>query len=531
MFGWLGGGAARKQQAAAAASAAANRRINQAVAVAHRVGVQQGRIQAGYDAAAHGSPIDRQHWVNADCLSAEQANSPGVRRTLRSRSRYEAFNNSYLYGMVRTKSNFLIGRGPRLQMQLKDPLANAFIEREFGQWMQAVRIPAKLRTMKFGKTMDGEAFGLKTTNLQLPVPVKLDLRLIEPEMVTTPDLSLNSPPGSTDGIVFDRWGNPETYHVLKYHPSSNLGFAYGRDSYNSVPASSMIHLFNVDRPGQVRGIPETTPALRLFAQLRRYTIACLGAAEVAANIALVVQSNLPVGECNEDGTEGTGGAAKVNGLEIPIGPLTASRLPEGWTIGGFKGDQPTTTYGEFKREILNEAARALNLPFNIAIGNSSSYNYSSGRLDHQGFFKDQDVERSDWNVDIMRSLLYSWYQEAILLPNYLPAGLPPFQQWMFDWFYDGLEHVDPLKEAAADELRLRTMTTTLAEIYASQGKDYEAAIRQIKKEQDLLKELGLTISQVVPGAASGSVSKEDVQQMVKKALLEEDEHVGHAKAA
>ncbi len=34
-------------------------------------------------------------------------------------------------------------------------------------------------------------------------------------------------------------------------------------------------------------------------------------------------------------------------------------------------EQPATTYAEFKREILNEIARCLNMPFNVAAGNSS----------------------------------------------------------------------------------------------------------------------------------------------------------------
>ena len=38
-----------------------------------------------------------------------------------------------------------------------------------------------------------------------------------------------------------------------------------------------------DRPGQARGIPDITPALPLFAQLRRFTLAVLAAAETAAD--------------------------------------------------------------------------------------------------------------------------------------------------------------------------------------------------------------------------------------------------------
>jgi len=62
-------------------------------------------------------------------------------------------------------------------------------------------------------------------------------------------------------------------------------------------------------------------------------------------------------------------------------------MPFGWKISQVKAEQPTTVYGDFKHEVINEIARCLNMPFNIAAGNSSGYNYASGRLDHQAFFK------------------------------------------------------------------------------------------------------------------------------------------------
>ncbi len=55
----------------------------------------------------------------------------------------------------------------------------------------------------------------------------------------------------------------------------------------------------------------------------------------------------------------------------------------GWKIGQVRAEQPTTAYGDFKHEIINEIARPLQMPFNVAAGNSSGYNYVSGRLDHQ----------------------------------------------------------------------------------------------------------------------------------------------------
>ena len=59
------------------------------------------------------------------------------------------------------------------------------------------------------------------------------------------------------------------------------------------------------------------------------------------------------------------------------------------------------------------------------------------------------------------------------------------------WFWDGQEHVDPSKEATAQQKRLESRTTNLAIEYAKQGRDWEVELRQIAKERELMKELGI----------------------------------------
>ena len=188
--------------------------------------------------------------------------------------------------------------------------------------------------------------------------MKLDLRVLEADQVTTPSLTATS---TTDGIVFDRYRNPVEYHVLKYHPGDGVGLGGSSNAYDRVPAAAVIHYLRVDRPGQTRGIPEITPALPLFAQLRRYTLAVIAAAETAADFAAVLYTDAP-----------------ANGEADPVEPMDlvdlerrmATVLPGGWKLGQVSAEQPATTYGEFKKEILNEIARCLNMPFNVAAGNS-----------------------------------------------------------------------------------------------------------------------------------------------------------------
>jgi capsid protein len=164
-----------------------------------------------------------------------------------------------------------------------------------------------------------------------------------------------------------------------------------------------------------------------------------------------------------------------------------------------KAEQPTTTYAEFKKEILNEIARCLNIPFNVAAGNSSGYNYASGRLDHQVYFKQVRLDQSEFGRVILDRLLEAWFEEALLV-GLLPAGAATQAEVTHQWFWDGPEHVDPTKEASADQTRLQDNTTTLADIYGRKGQDWEIQIRQRAREVALVKQLGLAPVPTKPDA-------------------------------
>jgi hypothetical protein len=65
------------------------------------------------------------------------------------------------------------------------------------------------------------------------------------------------------------------------------------------------------------------------------------------------------------------------------------------------------------------------MPFNVAAGNSSGYNYASGRLDHQTYFKAIRVEQAHLECIVLDRILAAWLDEAALIPGLLPAGLGP----------------------------------------------------------------------------------------------------------
>ncbi len=433
------------------------------------------QLRARYDAAQTTSE-NANHWVMADSMTADAGQRPGIRRTLRMRARYESANNSYLRGITLTIANDTVGTGPTLKMNTGDAALDRIIEDEYGQWAEATRQSEKMRVMVQSTVIDGEVFALHFTNPQLDRnKVQLDFRLIEADQIASPTPWMLQ---EVDGIEFDGVGNPARYHLLRRHPGSMMNFQ--AFEYDPIPASMMHHVFRADRPTQNRGIPEVTPALPLFAMLRRYTLATLGAAETAADFAAILYTTSPANDLPD--------VKPFTPLDIQ--PRSMMAVPEGWQIGQMNAEQPTTTYPGFKTEIINEIARCLNLPFNVAACNSSSYNFSSGRLDHLIYYRSIVIRREMLRTRHMDPGVRAWGEEAAR-GTMLPKAARDVAKWRWSWVWDESAPVDEVASAQAQAIRLASRTTTLATEFAAAGRDWVEQLEQQSRERKMCESLGI----------------------------------------
>ena len=420
-------------------------------------------LRAKYD-AAQTTEDNTRHWQWADDLSANAANDPAVRKKLRKRSRYEVANNSYARGLALTLANDAIGPGPRLQLLTPDKDANRKIEREFSRWMAASRLAEKLRALRMAKMQDGEGFLVLADNGRLRSPVTLDVRLIEADRVATPfSTFIQEDSRAVDGIRFDEFGNPESYHVLRSHPGE-----VGSQEADEVSAYNMVHWFRVDRPGQARGVPEITAALPLFAMLRDFTIATLDAAKAAAAVSFVLKTMANANGSTTDTTDQDDTAFETIEFVRNMGMT----LPEGYDMSQFKSEHPNSHLQMFVDIILREIGRCLNVPKAIITGDSSSYNFASGRMDGQVYWKSVEVERKHCENVVLDPIFGKWLDEALLVGDVIPAGLGAFDA-DHQWFWPGREHVDPTKNANARATNLASGSTHRAREYAIEGLDVD----------------------------------------------------------
>ena len=476
MFGWLSNLVGLNGHAAAVANMRRQR---------DSLGQRFAAIKARYDAARADSQAN--HWANADNMSADAANSYEVRATLRKRSRYEIANNSYAKGVVLTFANETVGRGPRLQMRFpkEQRELNRLIEKYWHEWDQASAFSERLHVFVQSKVGDGEGQALLGANPKIDFPVKLNITPIEAEQFTSQSLfGLTNQP-QVDGIELDEFGNPAKYHILTYHPGDSR--IYSKTATRIIDPRWFLHWFRCDRPGQHRGIPEITPCLGLFAQLRRWTLAVLTAAETAANFAAVLQT--------EGTPDTTAQADPWDEVEVRLGTLMT--LPAGWKMGQFEATQPVSAYDQFKHELLKEIARCLNMPFPVVAGDSSLMNYASGRLDFQNWYRTIKVSRASLERVVIDHVFREWLIELTTARTLLGRPLLPTS---FDvrnvphgWFYDAVPHVDPIKDNTGDSLALANNTDTLANICAAQGLDWEEVLMQRSEEVERMRELGLEI--------------------------------------
>lgn len=460
------------------------------------------RIRALYD-SAQTTDNNEDYWGRADGLSARAALSPGVRKVIRDRCRYEVANNCYAKGMIRTYADYVIGTGPTLQLLTDDKEYNDAVERRFHTWATAVGFYRKLWTMAFAFVQDGEAFGVFHTNYRLQNPVNLDLQLIEAEQIADGDEFSLLDWKRNDGLVLDSWGNVIAYKKLKYHPGDQSWTNFS-EKPELLPARDVIHLYRVERPGQLRGVSHIAPALMLYPTLRRWTYATLNAAEHAARLSGVIKSTYQPTDPKP--------VAPLEAIEIEANMMLT--MPEGWDISQLKPEHPQSTYPMFKREVVAEIARCLNMPFNVAAATNQDMNFASGKLDHTGWFKTVKIDEQ-LIADQAADLAFSrWYERAALLDGYLPPEPdeldPKFGTPDHIWNWDGQEMIDP-READAQATALQNGITTIPELYAKRGKDW--------------------FEQLTNGAKALNMSLEEYQTMLTKQIFSGAAKVDQAEKA
>ncbi len=269
----------------------------------------------------------------------------------------------------------------------------------------------------------------------------------------------------------------------------------------------MLHWFRAER-GWQRGIPELTPCLQTCAILRRYTLAVLKAAEIAASFAGVVETEGPVLPNLDSDPDDL--------ADWTIDPGTLSFLPRNMRLNQLKPEQPSGMYDGFVQSLLLEIARPLQVPHNRAIGSSKDSNMASAVVDDHLYQSAIAAERTDCEAKILMRILSAWWQEALRVPGYLDEPLavtegtaalddsfaqtvaenpslleqPPAHYWR--WDLAGLQHTNPQTVEQAWTTALESGQVSMRDVQEIRfNRDWQDHLRQLAREDEVMRDLGL----------------------------------------
>ena len=405
---------------------------------------------------------NKNHWAASDNLSARAELSPGIRRVIRIRSRYEAANNSWYSGMIRTAVNHIIGRGPRLQVMTANPEFNQRLELAYDAWSKKIKLAAKYRTVYGAEFRDGESFIMRAERPR-NYPLSLDLKIFETEQIATPWTgAILQDAYVDDGVRFDANTNEIEYYVYDHHPGASIPVSTLKGEWYS--ANEVLHLFRAERPGQTRGIPRVTPSLQTLPIMRRQELATLFSAESAANFAIYMKSNSAAVDP---------AVAPTDFAEMELARNMLTVIPEGWDLGQIEPKQPGPLYEMFQRQALMSFCRCTNMPYALAAGTAKDSNFSSYKGDIRNVWRPEvETEQNHFELTIVDPV-FQWFLEAAVFVPGLLAGGPPIDQIKYEWNWPPLPDIDPADTVSTNAQRISTGQCSIAQVYSENGMDWE----------------------------------------------------------
>lgn len=293
----------------------------------------------------------------------------------------------------------------------------------------------------------------------------MQLQVLEPDFI---DTAKNGIPGTIagskiiHGIEFDAIDRRIAYWLFEEHPGSIRAV---NPASRRVPASEIIHSYDMERAGQDRGpswLASATVNIKDFdefedAQLMRQKIAALFAAFVS-------DPDGPASALGETSVE----APLVETLE----PGLVNYLKPGQEV--TFGNPPLTTDDGFSARALRRIAASIGVTYEDLTGDYSQVNFSSARMSRLAHWG--NVYDWQWNMLIPQfcTTAWGWAMEAAVVGGVIEASERPGVEWT----PMPMPMTEPDREARANVIMIRSGQKTLSQVIREQGADPDAHLEE-----------------------------------------------------
>jgi lambda family phage portal protein len=413
---------------------------------------------------------------------------------LRSRSRDLARNNPWVANGFRSLASNLIGCGITPRWLLDDVQLKENIQQAWQQWTN-------------NSDLDGryDFYGMQLLVAQTLMQAgEVLVRIVPQKMrgkgnvplqiqVLEPDFLIDDYPSSPDGlrqikmgIELDTSGRRVAYHLYKSHPGE-------ADNLNSdkirIAAQDILHIYRVDRPGQLRGVPWISSVLLKLRELDQYEDAELVRKKTSALFAGFITEPAPDFNANE----------RDDYQELGLEPGMLKRLAPGENIEFSEPSDVGGSYEVWMMQQLRGVAAGMGITYEQLTGDLRGVNYSSIRAGLIEFRRQIELLQHHLIVhQLCQPIATRWLNLAVLsgaidIPEYFDN---PGKYHRISWQPPGWDWVDPLKDVQAEILSMEHHLKARQDIIAKHGMDAEEVDRRIKQDKEREKQFGLHFKEV-----------------------------------
>ena len=424
---------------------------------------------------------------------------------LRARSRDLARKNAWAAGALDSFVANVVGTGIQPEPNHPDPAMKKLLKEEFLRWTDEADAGGctdfyGLQSQACRAVMqDGDVFGrLRYRRPGDGLRIPLQIQMLESDYCP---LTANEPTATGaiyGGIEVDKLGRRLAYHMYRAHPGE-LNYHAGAGETVAIPASEVLHLFMLLRPGQMRGQPKFTPAIVTLHEIDQFVDATVMRQKLSNLLSGYIEG-LPA---DDPTLEDTAGESDSPIGEVDKGDGTADatleagevfRLRPGEKISFSDPPDPGANYVEFVRSMLRGVARALGITYEQLTGDLENVNYSSIRAGLFEFRRWCEAFQHQVMVYQMCRPIWAAWLEAAAMSGIIPAARLQAERLLFldvTWQPPGWAYVNPVDDIESDKALVRSGFESRPAVIARRGGSAEQVDQENSEANRRADELGL----------------------------------------
>jgi len=335
-----------------------------------------------------------------------------------------------------------------------------------------------------GRTVfeSGECLVKRIRGKRLTAP--LQVQVLEPDYLD--DLKLGVEANGNfviAGIEITPSGQRAAYWLYDHHPGNLVQLPKTWQS-KRVPAAEILHVYEKERPGQMRGMPRLAASMMRLRDVDEYQDAVMMRKKIEACYAAFVKG----------GPGGTGTLVGAQQTKTDEQGRRVETLSPGMIMYGREGEEMSfgspgaIAKDEYTLDQLHAIAAGIGVTYEQLTGDYSEVTYLSARSAQLELRELVELFRWIHFIPMCCRGIWGWFLDA-----YYTAGRLRTPTYSVEWTAPAFPWIDPGKDVKAAKDEIMGGLTSLSAKIRERGEDPDTVFEEIADERKKLEKLGVKL--------------------------------------